>query len=161
MDAIAMVPTVFANIKTAMDIVKILRESNLSLGEAENKLKLAELMSTLADVKIEVVGLQDLILEKDRKIKELEQTLTVKKNICYEKPFYWMVDGEKKDGPFCQTCYDSNEKLIRLQIIETGHWICNICKNLYKDSSYKSSKTTMISNERISAEIARDFERFW
>lgn len=49
----------------------------------------------------------------------------------YQAPYYWLVEGERKDGPFCQQCYDKLEKLIRLQDLEDGVWGCKACKNTY------------------------------
>lgn len=51
MAAISQVPS---SIKAASDIVKLLKETNVSLEKAETKLKLAELVGALADAKLEV-----------------------------------------------------------------------------------------------------------
>ena len=48
-------------------------EKNVSLEKAETKLKSADLVSSLADAKLEAAKIQDLLLEKDRRIKELEE----------------------------------------------------------------------------------------
>jgi hypothetical protein len=55
------------------------------------------------------------LLERDRKINELEERLDLKAKLTWEKPYYWIVDRDKKDGPFYQQCYDTDGKLIRLQ----------------------------------------------
>jgi hypothetical protein len=54
----------------------------------------------------------------------------------WEKPFYWRIDDEKKDGPFCQKCYDSNKKLIRLQEGGNDVWRCFSCKSTFRGPRY-------------------------
>ena len=136
------IPTIAAvltSIKSATDIAKLLKETNLSLEIAEVKLKLADLISTLADAKMEIAGVQDLLREKDTKIHKLEKALlAVKENLVYDAPFYWHVQGDMRDGPFCQQCYDADVKLIRLQSRErAGSWECKTCGKLFEDKNYR------------------------
>jgi len=48
-----------SSLKTASEIVKFLRESDLSFERAELKLKLADLMNTLADARIDLIEVQE------------------------------------------------------------------------------------------------------
>ena len=127
----AAISQVLSSIKAASDIAKLLKETDISLEKAETKLKLAELVGALADAKLELAEVQSLLLDKDEKIKELAETLHTKKNVVWESPWYWHVDGGKKDGPFCQQCYDKDGTLIRLQDYRNGYWGCLNCKNSY------------------------------
>ena len=131
MTDLAGVSLVLSSIKAATDIARLLKDSNLSLEKAEAKLKLAELVGALADAKIQIAEVQDLLLEKEAKIKKLEERADTKKNVVWESPWYWHVDGGKKDGPFCQPCYDKGGALIRLQDYRNGYWGCLNCKNSY------------------------------
>ena len=134
------IPTIAAvlgSIKSATDIAKLLKETDLSLEKAEVKLKLADLISTLADAKMEIAEVQDHLREKDTKIRELEEALAVKEKLAYEAPYYWSVQGDKKDGPFCQQCKDSNNKLIRLQSRGTGGWHCRTCDKVFYDKNHQ------------------------
>lgn len=140
MNEITGLTTILASIKTATDIAKLIKESGISLEKAEIKMKIAELISALADAKIEAAGLQNLISEKDEKIKELEETLNIKKSLRYEAPFYWLDGDKKKDGPYCQACYDSKGKLIHLQL-DGAYWFCFVCKQTFYGSSNNSSST--------------------
>jgi hypothetical protein len=81
--------------------------------------------------KLEVAEVQNLLLEKDKKIKTLQETLHTKMNGVSESPWYWCVDGGKKNGPFCQQCDDKELELIRLQDYRNGFWGCLSCKNTY------------------------------
>ena len=131
MTDLAGVSLVLSSIKAATDIARLLKDTNLSLEKAEAKLKLAELVGALADAKIQIAEVQDILLEKEAKIKKLEERADTKKNVVWESPWYWHVDGGKKDGPFCQQCYDKDGTLIRLQCYRNSYWMCLNCKNGY------------------------------
>lgn len=131
------ITTVLSSLKTATDIAKLIKDSDLSLEKAETKLKLAELISALADAKIEVTYIQQTLVEKDGQIRELIDKLSIKKKLQWSKPYYWLVEGESKDGPYCQHCYDKNKELIRLQDIGNGCWECKVCKNHFTDGSHQ------------------------
>lgn len=62
MPDLATIGAALSSLKTATDIVKFLRSSDLSLERAE--LKLADLLSSLADAKIELIEGQDTLAEK-------------------------------------------------------------------------------------------------
>lgn len=141
------ISTALSSIKTAAEIAKLIKDSDLSLEKAETKLKLAELISALADAKIEVTDIQQNLVEKDGKIRELEEKLSVKQKLKWEKPYYWLVEHESKDGPYCQHCYDKNKELIRLQGNGEGYWECKVCKNNYTDSSYAPYIGTVSRND--------------
>lgn len=141
MTEIAALSTILSSIKTATEIAKLIKESDLSLEKAETKLKLADLISALADAKIDAAELQRLIFDKDEKIKKLEEILSIKQKLRYEPPYYWLDAETGKEGPFCQTCYDKDGKLIRLQSQGDGYWFCNICRNVYEDKNYKPPKS--------------------
>lgn len=142
------ISTIFTSVKAATDIAKMLRESDLSLEQAETKLKLADLIGALADVKMQLADVRELLIDKDEKIRKLQEEMKIKGNLVFEKPYYWLETEKGKDGPFCQACSDGDKKLIRLQDGGSGFWQCEVCKNSYTDSSYKErsiSFGTMIS----------------
>jgi hypothetical protein len=129
------ITSALAGIKQATDIAKIIKDSSSSLEAAEIKLKLADLVSTLADAKIEIVNIKDAVTGKDDEIKRLKGIIEISAKVNWKPPYYFLKDGDRKDGPYCQKCYDSNRKLIRLQALrEKGSWQCKECKNTYEDS---------------------------
>ncbi len=130
------------SIKTASDIAKLIKNSAVSLEQAEIKLQIAELVSSLADAKIEIAEVQNLLISKDNEIVALRKELELKGNIQYEKPYYWVITGDDKDGPFCQHCYDVEGKLIRLQSGATGSWNCHSCKGYFRDKNYRNTPIT-------------------
>ena len=125
-----------SSIKTATDIAKLIKESDVSLEKAESKLKLAELISALADAKMQIAEIQQVLIEKDGEIRVATEQLAVKEKLQWEKPYYWLIEGTRKEGPFCQHCYDKNKELIRLQGNSDGYWECKACKSNYTDSTW-------------------------
>jgi hypothetical protein len=130
--------TVITSIKTASDIAKLIKDSGTTLEKAEIKLKIADLIGNLADARIEMASIQELLLEKDTLIKELNDKLNLKNKMVWESPYYFIENGDQKDGPYCQNCFDSAQQLIRLQKdkFTEGLWACTNCSESYKDSNY-------------------------
>lgn len=126
---IGSISTILGSLKTATEIAKLIKDSDFSLEKAEIKLKLAELISSLADAKIEVADVQHALLDKDEEIRKLAAALEVKESLVYQKPSYWLDDNESLDGPFCQRCYDVERRLVRLQDDGGGQWECMACKS--------------------------------
>ncbi|VAV85003.1 hypothetical protein MNBD_DELTA01-1327 [hydrothermal vent metagenome] len=144
MVGIAEVSMAYSGIKTAIDIVIQIKDAPLK--KAEMNLKLIGLMNALADVKSSTAKFQALILEKDSEIKELKDALCLEKEMRYEAPYYWRDTESGKEGPFCQKCYDSDKKAIRLQkgCIE-GAWECKTCEKEYRDLNYKDVSFTAMA----------------
>lgn len=132
------IATLVTSIKTATELAKIIKDSGISIEQAETKLKLAELISALADAKIEIANIQTLILEKEETIKELKRKQNLKENLKFEAPYYWLISADEKQGPFCQCCFDNNEKVIRL--IEKpclkGNFTCHVCNTWYGEGHF-------------------------
>ena len=143
---IAEITAALAGVKHASDIAKLIKNSEVSLEAAEIKLKLADLIDSLSDVKVEIAKFKEIISEKESEIQRLEEQLKKKGNILWEIPYYFLLkDNGEKDGPYCQKCYDSDKKLIRLQSFGAkGEWKCNECRNSYKDSTYKKEPAPYI-----------------
>lgn len=139
---IASISAALAGIKSATEIAKIIKDSGASLEQAEVKLQLADLISALADAKIEIANIREVVSEKETQIKQLNQKLELKENIVWQKPYYVVVSDDKKDGPYCQKCYDSKQLLMRLQG-EEGWWQCRECKSTYTDDDYDNSPINM------------------
>lgn len=146
MPDMALLAAVLTSIKTATDIAKALREADLSIERAELKLKLADLMTALADARIAVSSVQEELLAKDREIKELQESLTTQRAMKYAAPFYWDEREGQRDGPFCQQCYDSQRKAIRLQQSDEGYWSCNTCHNGYTAPEWRPREPQVVTD---------------
>jgi len=110
------------------DIMELVRKGELT----EAQQKIVQLREGAIDIQEENIALRE-------KVKELEAALDVKQNLEWEKPYYWLRRGQRREGPFCQQCYDSTVKLIRLQGDGQGWWECKTCKNNFTDKSFRLS----------------------
>jgi hypothetical protein len=137
MSDLSTVTSAIAGVKHAIDIAKLLRDSTTTLAEAETKLKLADLITALADTRVELATVQETLLAQERSIRELTEQLAFNGKMTYEKPYYWNVADDKRDGPFCQRCWDEKHQAIRLQGGTNGLWGCKVCGGGFKDGSYR------------------------
>lgn len=113
-------------IPTYKDIVDLLKKG--STLEAQEKIM--ELREGSLELQEENIKLKD-------KIKELEAAIKLKEEVIWVAPSYWVQEGVNKDGPFCQSCFDTERKLIRLQEGNArGKWHCTVCNNTFKDGTY-------------------------
>ncbi|MHC4395312.1 MAG: hypothetical protein ACYS1A_06615 [Planctomycetota bacterium] len=87
----------------------------------------------------EIVSLRNDNLQLRQKNSDLKSKLDLRSKVKWEDPYYWLESEGKRDGPFCQRCYDKDTALIRLQEVKTtkGLWECFECKKFYKTDSYK------------------------
>jgi hypothetical protein len=76
---------------------------------------------------------QEENLNLRKRIQELENQLTIRENLIFERPVYYLKSEGKKDGPFCQVCYDRDGKLIRLQDYAPREWNCIACRSFYRE----------------------------
>jgi hypothetical protein len=130
MPDITTISAALTSLKAATDIAKVIRQAGISLEKAEHKYQLADLLSALADAMISISSIQEDVIAKDRHIRELQARLTFKEQMKYISPFYW-TEGETHDGPFCQRCYDDQQKANRIHLYDTNLWVCKVCQSSY------------------------------
>lgn len=85
MPDIATISAFLGSIKTATDIAKAIKNADSSLEKAELKLKIAELMESLADVKIQAAEIRELVQEKDEEIKHLRNFIGERERLIQSK----------------------------------------------------------------------------
>lgn len=135
MPDLATIGAALSSLKTATDIVKFLRESDLSLERAELKLKLADLLSSLADAKIELVEVQETLAEKDKRIASLEDAFQNKDSLVRRNDAYYTVDGngEPTGVPYCLRCWENEHK--KRQLVRDSknlrNQVCTSCGHQY------------------------------
>ena len=78
-----------------------------------------------------VLALKEENARQSERIRDLEDKLKIKEQIIFEGGVYWLVGEKGKDGPFCQPCYDTKNKLVRLHKDKDGWW-CYICKTYFE-----------------------------
>lgn len=108
------------------DIVDLVKKG--STVEAQEK---------IMELRESALALQEENFELREKNAELEAALANKNSLKYEAPFYWKIEGEEKEGPFCQQCQDKDNKQIRLQTTGEDFWRCFTCNQVYYGPEYK------------------------
>ena len=135
MPDITSIAAILSSIKTATDIAKFLRESDLSLERAELKLKLADLVSALAEAKMELTEIQETLSAKDRQIVELEEAFQSKDSLARRYDAYYTTDekGNPVGVPFCLRCWENDHKKRQLVIDakDRGIHVCTACGHRY------------------------------
>jgi hypothetical protein len=135
MPDISAISAVLGSLKTATDIAKFIRESDVSIERAELKLKIADLFSALADVKMELVELQDTFAAKEQRIRELEEAFQAKGSFVRRYDAYYRADAEGNPVgvPFCLSCWEKDHRQRQL-VTDAGGYrkrICTSCGHRY------------------------------
>ncbi|HCE1504782.1 TPA: hypothetical protein NGR36_004019 [Vibrio parahaemolyticus] len=141
---IATISALLTSIKTATDIAKFVKDSDSSLEVAEFKLKMAELVLTLVEVKDNVASLKSELYTRDEEILRLKKALSTQLKLRYDSQteVYW-VEGDP--SPYCPVCYENDGKTVHLSFVSTvgiaqsrthsPHHSCQVCrKSFFKTS---------------------------
>ena len=74
----------------------------------------------------------------------MEQKLRVRSKLKWAEPLYWLEGKGTADGPFCQKCYDTEDKLVRVQGNGSGHYQCMACSSQYVTPERRAQDTQSI-----------------
>lgn len=95
-----------------------------------------DLQEKLMTLREQALTLQEENLSLKVRLAEVTRRLEERERLVFEDGLYWnrQPDGSKT-GPFCPTCHDNNEKLIRLhdgrnRSCQTP-WICLQCDRTF------------------------------
>ncbi|MCX8572990.1 hypothetical protein [Aminobacter sp. MET-1] len=107
------IPGTLTAIATAVGIAKDLRDIDSSFDKAELKAKLADVISTLSDVRMPLVEAQEELFAKDRDISKLREDLRFLDEATVEVDGYRYraAEGSPSGHAFCPIC------------IQDGRWI--------------------------------------
>jgi hypothetical protein len=77
--------------------------------------------------------LQEENLDLRLQLRAAQESLKERFTMKYEAPFYFLFDGERKSGPFCQRCYEVDSKKVHLieHSFAMGTHRCNACDTYY------------------------------
>lgn len=130
MDPISIISTTLASITTATDIARLVINAGPSLQKAELQLKLAEMVGALADARLQMADIKQVLDEKDEVIKQLRQALELKEKLVCQDSAYWLPNGQgaRGDGPFCTNCFDGFQRLSRLVAADEPNVQCPNCQ---------------------------------
>jgi hypothetical protein len=129
-----------AGAQAAIDLIKGLLEARNQLKDLAEKTKYIELQKMLLKLDTQLLSCEELLATQEKKIHTLEKQLAFRVQLIFETPFYWHIENGKKEGPFCQHCYDSNLKPVRLiqsDANETELYHCTVCKNHFSTIAAK------------------------
>lgn len=128
-DPVTTVATVLTSLKTATDIAKFLRESDLSIERAELKLKLADLIGALAETKMELAELQEAISGKDKRIAELEDAFQARDSLVRRGDAMYARDnnGAAIGVAYCLRCWETDHKQRQLVTVPGQGRMDNMC----------------------------------
>ena len=124
-----------AGINVAIEAGKALVSSQGAIERAELKLKLADIVSALAEAKLDLAqGMDDRRFLQDR-IRSLEDALRIKETVVRVGDAYYgrAGTGEPKGAPYCSHCWEKNHQLIHLTSPARAeqHSSCPACKSQY------------------------------
>lgn len=141
-DAVSIIATIAA-IKNSIDIVKAVKDADYDLDKAILKEKIAVLVDSLLEAKIQASESLDLLQEKDLRITELEALLKFKSKLKRKDNKYYEVDenGESIGEPYCPRCWEIDKNPTYLLQIEENYFRCANCKNFFGKRKQLSSSS--------------------
>ncbi len=95
-----------------MDIIKDLSTAADILRKADKIQEYQQILDAMRQLTDQEAEISDL--KKENRM--LKEEIEVKKSVIHEDDSYFTLDNEIKNGPFCQLCYDSEGKFIRMDV---------------------------------------------
>lgn len=141
MTDVATITTALTAITNSIAIAKAIKNADSSLEKAELKFRIAELIESLAEVKLQTIDIKELINEKDDKISALEESLKLKPTLVRSGLAYYerAENGEPSGDPFCSHCWETEYLAIHLHQKAIGNPNPNICPNCKNEYAYPHS----------------------
>lgn len=98
--------------------------------------KTEEARHVLMEMQSRYVSLCDENTMLKMQVQEFEDILYLSRNLVFDGFCYWLITGNIKQGPFCQSCYNRDGVLVRLAAHE-GMWQCATCGTVHdRDPRY-------------------------
>jgi len=108
------------------------------LAKTSATLELREKINALRE---QAVDLQEENLKLKEENLSLRKKYDTRKDLVYRGSYYFLVCEDGEDGPFCQRCFDSEGKLIRLQGGVNDKWACRECKSAFYGPNFKPPRS--------------------
>lgn len=103
-----------------------------SIGKILQEAGKIDQYSQILEVQGKLLEMQKRIIELEEENKNLREQLKFKENLTYKSDVYWIINDDKKDGPFCTRCWDKDNKLMRLPTPDEREYTrCLECDRLY------------------------------
>jgi hypothetical protein len=124
-------------------VTKGIAEIAKSVKNVELNQKVIDLQQLIFELQGQLADLQQENLEQRERIRELEKKKNLESRLFYAESVYWLrgeADGEERIGPFCPTCFDTKQQLVRLRpTAQAGFYRCNAHKGAFRTAEYKGS----------------------
>ncbi|OIP59074.1 MAG: hypothetical protein AUK19_02840 [Candidatus Moranbacteria bacterium CG2_30_45_14] len=103
-----------------------------SVGKVLQEAGKIEQYQQILEVQEKLLVQQKRIFDLEHENGELKSELKLQSELVFEKNAYWIMKDNKKDGPFCTKCKDSEEKMIRMREGDymSGWAYCPGCKQV-------------------------------
>jgi len=107
------------------------------MGILDEAKVLAEALKTAHDLTLykqfmglygDIMGMMTENKELRENVEELAGKLDLKAKMAFRAPFYYQAGD---DIPFCQRCFEADNKAIHLNVLHNGRWQCKECNNVY------------------------------
>lgn len=135
MPDIASISGAISAVKAATDIAKVLRDLNATVQSADLKLKIAELTDALANAKLALIEVHEVVLEKDAEINRLSAALKVRGEVVRHGDSYFLVNqsGAPTGDPYCSHCFEVKHSLVHINQNPKSRVesVCPNCKNVF------------------------------
>jgi hypothetical protein len=134
MTDISSIAAFLGSVKTATEIAKAIKGADLTLERAELKFKIAELLESLADARIQAAEIQETLKAKDERVHELEDAWNKKIGLRRVNEAYYDVDesGDPIGAPYCSYCWEIEAKSVHLiRSAGLSAVVCPRCKTAY------------------------------
>lgn len=132
---VASIVSALSGIKAATDIAKLIKDAGVTLEAADHKLQIAELVGALADSKMALVEIQDLLRDKDDQINSLKDSLKTKLTLIRHNDAYYEKDehGKASGSPYCSPCFEKHNIIVHINQnpLKRQTSICPSCKNTF------------------------------
>lgn len=89
-----------------------------------------EAKTLLGELQVRYIEMSDENEQLKTQVQEFEDILYLAKNVEFDGLSYWLKTGTVKQGPFCQSCFDTTGQLNRLEESAGGH-SCSSCGSHY------------------------------
>lgn len=107
-----------------MSIIDNIKDVANVVRKADN----IDLYRQILDLQQEALELVEENYELKGKLREIRKSTELHEKLTFESNSYFIKDEHKKDGPYCATCWDYEDKLVRMYEYgdNMGHY-CNVC----------------------------------
>ena len=102
---------------TAKDVITLVQK-------ADN----LELVKQVLALQADIMKMMDENRTLKDDIRALNDKLHTREKLVFRNNTYWLSNGDgTEEGPFCSTCHDSDDKLVRLHKLGSRGYNCATC----------------------------------